>query len=496
MQNQPHKEMDERRLERQHSLGKLSVWERIQILFDEGTFVEVDDFADGPGKYAKFGDGVVTGYGKINGRAAYISAQDFTIRGGTLGAIHAQKICRIMDMALAAKAPYISIYDGGGARIEEGVAALDATGGIFLRHTKNSGIIPQIACILGPCAGGACYSPALSDFIFMTEKTSQMFITGPAVVKEVIGEEISIEDLGGARIHEATSGVASVVYPDDAACLKGVRDLLQYLPQHSGEKPAVVAGEAVDASASLEKIVPTNPKTAYDVRDVITTFADKGSFFEIQKNFAKNVVVGLLRLDGSVVGVVANQPNWMAGALDVDASDKAARFVRFCDGFNIPLLSLVDVPGYMPGSKQEQLGIIRHGAKLLYAFSEAKVPKVTLVMRKAFGGAYVAMNSKNIGADYVYAWPMAQIAVMGAEGAVRILYKKELKAAAQPEKFLQEKTRVYEDKYLNPRAGVANGTIDEIIPLSTTRERLSRAFESLSGRASSKGEKSHGNIPL
>ncbi|MDY6332841.1 MAG: acyl-CoA carboxylase subunit beta [Fibrobacter sp.] len=489
------------RVEKQHTQGKLTARERLEILFDKGTFKEigalrVSQSIELPDSKRFYGDGVVTGYGKINGRPVYACSQDFTVSGGSLGSAHAKKICEVMDLALESRVPFISINDGGGARIEEGVCSLDGYSGIFARNTWASGVIPQISVILGPCAGGACYSPAITDFIFMTEKTSQMFITGPGVVKAVTAEVVTPDQLGGAGVHFSKSGVAHFVYQDDKACLEGVRNLLSYLPQNNTEKASEKAGEIVDRSLDIEEIIPDNFKRAYDVRDVIACFADKNSFLEIQPEFAKNVVIGFARLEGNVVGIVANQPKCLAGSLDVDASDKAARFVRFCDSFNIPILTLVDVPGYMPGTKQEHNGIIRHGAKLLFAYAEATVPRVTLILRKAYGGAYIAMNSKNLGADSVFALPIAQIAVMGAEGAVDILHRKEIAAAAEPAKVREQFIADYENKYLNPYIAAGNGFIDEVIEPKNVRDRLVSAFENLKNKKKAVLWKKHGNIPL
>ena len=490
------------RIEKQHSQGKLTARERLEILFDKGTFREigalrVSTSLDLPESKRIFGDGVVTGYGKVNGKTVYVASQDFTVSGGSLGSAHAKKICQAMDLALESMSPFVCINDGGGARIEEGVNSLDGYSGIFTRNTLASGIIPQISVILGPCAGGACYSPAITDFIFMTEKTSQMFITGPGVVKAVTAETVSPEGLGGAGVHSTKSGVSHFVCKDDRETLEAVRNLLSYLPQSNLEKPPVAEKfKAVDKSKEIEEIVPDNFKKGYDVRNVIETFADKDSFLEIQKDFARNVVIGFARMDGNVVGIVANQPNFIAGSLDVDASDKASRFVRFCDCFNIPILTLEDVPGYMPGTKQEHNGIIRHGAKLLYAYAEATVPKVTLILRKAYGGAYIAMNSKNLGADYVFALPIAQLAVMGAEGAVDILNRKEIAASPNPQETRQKFIAEYEEKYLNPYIAAKNGYIDEVISPENVRDRLAVAFDYLKNKKKARLWRKHGNIPL
>lgn len=493
----------QKRIEKQHASGKLTARERLKLLFDPGTFVEIGIIREAKTSQSSIqtstpipGDGVVTGYGRIHGRVVYAASQDFTVNGGTLGEAHSLKICRIMDMALDAMCPFISINDSGGARIEEGINSLSGYSGIFLRNTRASGVIPQISVIMGPCAGGACYSPAISDFVFMVKNTSQMFITGPVVVKEVTGEVTNAEQLGGAEIHTTKSGVAHFSYSSDKECLEGVRNLLLYLPQNNQQKPEYLEGKIVDKSSTLEEIVPDNMRKSYDVLQVIETFVDKGSFFEVSKDFAKNIVVGFSRIDGEVIGIVANQPLEWAGVLDVNSSDKAARFIRFCDCFNIPILSLIDVPGYFPGTKQEHSGIIRHGAKLLYAYSEATVPKVSLIMRKAYGGAYIAMNSKNMGADLVFAWPIAQMAVMGAEGAIDIIYRKQLKNCENAEEKRKELIEEYEEKYLNPYIAAANGYIDDVIESTETRKRISDAFASLRTKKKDNPWKKHGNIPL
>ena len=487
------------RLQRQHDAGKLTARERLETLLDKDTFVEIgglietriSDFGMDSKKVP--GDGVVTGYGKVNGRLVFVSSEDFTVTGGTLGEAHAKKICAIQDMALELRAPLIMINDSGGARIEEGVCSLSGYSGIFLRNTKASGIIPQIAVIMGPCAGGACYSPAICDFVFMVRRTGYMFITGPQVVKTVTGEIVSLEDLGGAEVHMSKSGVAHCVYTNDTECLEAVRNLLSYLPQNTDELPPAVKGIAVDRSTEITAIVPQSPKKPYDVREIILTMADEDSFFEIQPQWARNAVIGFGRIDGKTVGIVANQPAFMGGSLDYDSSDKMARFIRTCDCFNIPLVVLVDVPAFLPGSKQEHNGIIRHGAKLLYAFSEATVPKISLIMRKAYGGAYIAMNSKQMGADIVLAWPIAEIAVMGAEGAVEIMFRKEI--AAEPgcrDALIAD----YKEQFLNPYLAAARGYIDEVIEPAKTRERIAAALDALSGKRREQSPKRHGNIPL
>ena len=489
------------RIAKQHSSGKLTARERMEALFDDGTFVEINDqiasrCSDfGMEKKKKPGDGVVTGYGYIHGRLAFASSQDFTVGGGSLGEAHAMKICRAMDKAMEMKAPFISINDSGGARIEEGIDSLSGYADIFYRNTIASGVIPQISVIMGPCAGGACYSPAITDFIFMTDY-SQMYITGPAVVKSVTGEVISSGDLGGAAVHSSTSGVAHFVYPDDLSCLNGVRQLLGYLPQCNLDDSMTVPGTAVDNSASLSSIVPADSKKAYDVRNVINSLVDENSFFEIQESFAKNIIIGFGRLDGETIGIIANQALYMAGSLEINASDKASRFIRFCDCFNIPLLTLVDVPAFLPGSQQEHGGIIRHGAKLLYAYSEATVPKVSVIMRKAYGGAYIAMNSKGTGADVVYAWPIAEIAVMGASGAVSIIGKKQIENAEDPAAKKEELLNEYNDKFMNPYIAAEHGYVDEVILPEETRSKISEAFNMLKTKERSLPYKKHGNIPL
>lgn len=487
------------KIEKQHRAGKLTARERLDILFDIGSFVEIGGLIESrsgePGMDNKRfpGDGAVTGYGKINGRLAFASSEDFTVVGGTLGEAHARKICAIQDMALSMRAPIVMINDSGGARIEEGVCSLSGYSGMFLRNTRASGIIPQIAVMMGPCAGGACYSPAICDFIFMVEKSSYMFITGPQVVRSVTGETISLEELGGERVHTERSGVAHFSCPDDRSCLEAVRELLGYLPQNMEERPPVAAGRAADRSGELERLVPQNPKKPYDVRDVISTMVDEGSFLEVQARWAKNAVVGLGRIDGRSVGFVANQPAFMGGSLDYNCSDKMARFIRMCDCFNIPLVVLVDVPAFLPGAQQEHSGIIRHGAKLLYAFSEATVPKISLIMRKAYGGAYIAMNSKLMGADLVLAWPIAEIAVMGSEGAVEILYRKELEADPDCRDRLNE---AYRERYMNPYLAAARGYIDEVIEPGDTRNRIAAALEAFENKQRDVPGKRHGNIPL
>ena len=412
------------RIDKQHERGKLTARERLDILFDEGTFVEINTLMTtrttnfGMDKKKTTGDGVVTGYGRVNGRVVFASSQDFTVGGGALGEYHALKIANVMDMAMNAKAPFIEINDSGGARIEEGIDSLNGYAGMFRRHTQMSGVAPQIAVIMGPCAGGACYAPALCDFIFMTRQNGQMYITGPKVIKEVTGEVVTTAELGGADVHMNRSGVAHFVYDDDTSCLMGVRKLLEYLPENYLEKPPVAAPVKKYYHKRLRDIVSPNMKISYNMYEVIDELADLDSFIEVQSGFARNIIVGFIKMEGKTVGVVANQPDYIAGSLDYNAGDKAGRFIRFCDCFNIPILTLVDVPAFLPGKEQEHSGIIRHGAKILYAYSESTVPTVTVILRKAFGGAYIGMDSKGMGADFVFSWPVAEIAVMGAEGAV------------------------------------------------------------------------------
>lgn len=492
----------EKRIEKQHASGKLTARERLEILFDKGTFTEVGALVES--RIEEFGlkdkkvpgDGVVTGYGKINGKTVFASSEDFTVIGGTLGEYHSFKICRVMDMALEMGAPFVSINDSGGARIEEGICSLDGYSGIFYRNTKMSGVVPQIAVILGPCAGGACYSPAICDFIFMSEKLSRMFITGPQVVKAVTNEDVTAEDLGSATVHATKSGVNHFVYEDDEQCLLGVRELLSYLPQNNTERAETKSVIYSNTCEDLQDIVPDNQRKPYDVKQLIDKVIDDNSFFEVQTDFAKNMVIGFSRINGETVGVVANQPCVLGGSIDCDSSDKAARFIRFCDCFNIPLLTFVDVTGFLPGKHQEHAGIIRHGAKLLYAYSEATVPKISVITRKAYGGAYIAMNSKNMGADAVFAWPIAQMAVMGAEGAVDIIFRRQIE---QAEDKVAERNRLiveYEDKFMNPYIAAARGYVDEIINPEDTRKKVIAAFDMLKSKKCDAVNKKHGNIPL
>lgn len=490
------------RIDKQHERGKLTARERLDILFDEGTFVEINTLMTtrttnfGMDKKKTPGDGVVTGYGRVNGRVVFASSQDFTVGGGALGEYHALKIANVMDMAMNAKAPFIEINDSGGARIEEGIDSLNGYAGMFRRHTQMSGVAPQIAVIMGPCAGGACYAPALCDFIFMTRQNGQMYITGPKVIKEVTGEVVTTAELGGADVHMNQSGVAHFVYDDDTSCLMGVRKLLEYLPENYLEKPPVAAPAKKYYHKRLRDIVSPNMKISYNMYEVIDELADLDSFIEVQSGFARNIIVGFIKMEGKTVGVVANQPDYIAGSLDYNAGDKAGRFIRFCDCFNIPILTLVDVPAFLPGKEQEHSGIIRHGAKILYAYSESTVPTVTVILRKAFGGAYIGMDSKGMGADFVFSWPVAEIAVMGAEGAVGIIGKRQIDAAEDPEAKRKELIGEYEDKFMNPYIAAERGYIDEVIRPEETRSRVLDAFAMLEQKQKSIPDKKHGNIPL
>lgn len=491
--------------EKQHKKGKLTAYERIAFLFDGDSFEEIDQFATSTnsntsfGKTDKnFGEGVVIGHGKISGRLAFVYAQDFTVMGGSLGIVHADKITKIMDMAMKMGAPIIGLVDSGGARIQEGVASLAGYSQIFYRNVRSSGVIPQISVILGPAAGGAVYSPALTDFVFMTNSTSYMFVTGPNVVKEVLNEEVTLDELGGAEVHSRKSGVAHFMFEDEENTLMGVKRLLSYLPSNNLENPPFVNTE--DSPSRIEEklrdIVPDDPNKPYDVKEVIKLIADNGRFLEVAENHAQNIVIGYIRLNKKTIGVVANQPKILAGTLDIDASMKAARFVRFCDSFNIPLLVLEDVPGFLPGVNQEHGGLIRHGAKLLYAFSDATVPRITVILRKAYGGAYCVMNDKTIGGDFNFAWPTAEIAVMGPEGAVAILYKRELAESEDPVKLKKELAAKYREEIANPYIADEKGYIDEVIDPAETRVKLINVFESLENKFVSVPQRKHGNIPL
>lgn len=493
-----------KRIERQHASGKLTARERIEQLLDPGSFSELDMFVEhrcqefGMPEQELPGEGVVTGYGTIGGRKVFIFAQDFTVMGGSLGEMHAKKICKVMDLAVKAGAPVIGINDSGGARIQEGVDALSGYGQIFYRNTIASGVVPQISVIMGPCAGGAVYSPALTDFIFMVQGAN-MFITGPQVIKTVTGEEVSADELGGATTHNTVSGVAHFMYDTEDDCFQAIRKLISYLPANNLEDPPAQAVENMseaDIIPELRDIVPEESNRAYDMHDVITGFADDGDFFEVHQHYARNIIVGFARLGGRPIGIIANQPQIAAGCLDINASDKAARFIRFCDAFNIPIVNLVDVPGFLPGVNQETGGIIRHGAKLLYAYSEATVPKITLIVRKAYGGAYLAMCSRDLGADVVYAWPGAEIAVMGPDGAANIIFRKDIAAADDPEAARAEKIADYRSKFANPYAAAKRGYVDDVIDPAETRRKLMHALDMLSTKRETRPPKKHGNIPV
>lgn len=493
-----------KRIEDQHKKGKLTARERLDVLLDRGSFEEMGMLVEHRGKDFGIdkeiypGDGVVTGYGSIDGRPVYVFAQDFTVFGGSLSETHAQKICKIMDLALKNGIPVIGLNDSGGARIQEGVDSLGGYADIFYRNTLSSGVIPQLSAILGPCAGGAVYSPAITDFILMVEQSSYMFVTGPNVVKTVTHEEVTAEQLGGAQTHATKSGVTHFTYVNEVECLQGIRKILSYIPQNCEEAPPVVPYETAgdERRQELNNIIPDNAMQPYDMKQVIESIADPGTFLEVHKDYAENIVVGFARLGGRSIGIVANQPQVLAGVLDNHSSVKAARFVRFCNSFNIPLLTLVDVPGFMPGTDQEWNGIITNGAKLLYAFSEATVPRITVITRKAYGGAYDVMNSKHIGADMNFAWPTAEIAVMGAKGAVEIIFKRDIAAAENPETKAKEITDSYAANFQNPYKAAARGFIDEVIEPAETRRKLMRAFSVCSQKAVKTPKRKHGNIPL
>ena len=494
----------QKRIDAQHARGKLTARERVNLLFDDQSFVEIDMFVthrcdnfDMKGTQIP-GDGVVSGYGTINKRLVFVYAQDFTVFGGSLGQSHAKKIWKVQEMALRMGAPIVSLCDSGGARIQEGGDAQDGYGQIFYNNTISSGVIPQIAVIMGPCAGGAVYSPAIADFIFMVDKTSQMFITGPQVIKTVTGEDISAEELGGARTHNTISGVAHVMKENDEETLKSVRELLRYLPSNNLETaPEEDLGDNPNRTVTLfDSIIPSDSKKAYDMYEVISNIADNGKYFDIMPSYAQNIITCFIHLDNITIGIVASQPKVLAGCLDMNSSNKAARFIRFCDAFNIPILTLQDVPGYLPGITQEYGGIIKHGAKLLYAYSEATVPKITLVLRKSYGGAYHGLCSREIGADMLLAWPTAQLAVMGSSGAANIVFKNEIDKADNPEAKRQEKVKEYEKLFYNPYNYAERGYVDDVIVPSETRIRLINAFDMLASKRKSLPPKKHGNIPL
>ncbi|HEY7137498.1 MAG TPA: acyl-CoA carboxylase subunit beta [Acidimicrobiia bacterium] len=491
-------------IERQHKRGKLTARERLDLLLDPGSFVELDMLARhrahgfGIENTRPLTDGVITGWGTIDGRKVFVFSQDFTVFGGALGEVFADKIHKVMDLAESVGAPMIGLNDGAGARIQEGVVSLDSYGGIFFRNVKASGVVPQISVVLGPCAGGAVYSPAMTDFIFMTKGTSHMFITGPDVVKTVTGEDVTQEELGGAMTHASKSGVATFVYDDEQTCLEQVRYLMSFLPLNNLEDPPYYEPEDDPERAcdSLIDLIPDAPNKPYDMKKVITEIVDDGDFMEVQPFFAMNIICGFARIDGRAVGIVGNQPQVLAGCLDIDASEKAGRFVRTCDSFNIPLVTFVDVPGFLPGTDQEYGGIIRHGAKLLYAYCESTVPRVQIITRKAYGGAYVVMNSKSIGADLAYAWPSGEIAVMGPQGAVNIIFRKEIEAAADTEVRRAELIAEYTDRFANPYSAAERGYVDAVIDPRETRQVLAKALEVLRSKKERLPQRKHGNVPL
>ncbi len=493
----------QKRIDDQHKKGKLTARERVHFLMDEGSFQEIGAFVAHRSKDFGMeeqiipGDGVITGYGKVNGKLVYVFSQDLTVFGGSLSETHAEKICKVMDLAMKNGAPVIGLNDSGGARIQEGVVSLGGYADIFYRNTLASGVIPQISAIMGPCAGGAVYSPAITDFIMMVENTSYMFVTGPNVVKTVTHEEVTSEELGGASVHSSKSGVAHFSCANEIECIQNIKKLLSYIPSNCEETtPKLENTDAEDMREALNAIIPENPNQPYDIREVIEQVVDTETFFEVHRNFAENIVVGFARIGGRSIGIVANQPAHLAGVLDIHSSTKAARFVRFCDCFNIPLLVFEDVPGFLPGTDQEWNAIITNGAKLLYAFCEATVPRITVITRKAYGGAYDVMNSKHIGADLNFAWPSAEIAVMGAKGAAEIIFKKEIKEASDPAQKFAEKEKEYADLFANPYRAAERGFIDEVIIPSETRSRLIKGFEMLEKKVVNLPSKKHGNIPL
>ncbi|MGH2573085.1 MAG: acyl-CoA carboxylase subunit beta [Actinomycetota bacterium] len=491
-------------IERQHARGKLSARERLELLLDPGSFVETDVLTRhrlgtfGLDRVRPYTDGVVTGWGTIDGRKVFVYSQDFTVFGGSLGEVMSEKICKIMDLAVSVGAPIIGINDSGGARIQEGAASLAGYGFIFDRNVRASGVVPQISVIMGPCAGGAVYSPAITDFVFMVKGTSHMFITGPDVIKAVTGEEVTFEELGGATTHASRSGIASFIADDEPGCLAQVRYLLSFLPPNNLEDPPVYAprDDPERRDEALNAIIPDSPRAPYDMKDVIHSIVDEGEFFEVFPLWAANILIGFARLEGRSVGIIANQPKVLAGTLDFESSEKAARFIRFCDAFNIPILSFVDVPGFLPGTAQEYGGIIRRGAKLLYAFTEATVPRLTVITRKAYGGAYVVMNSKHLRADVSFAWPTAEIAVMGPEGAVNVIFRREIQKAADPQAKRQELIAQYEEEFGNPYFAAERGFVDDVIEPADTRPQLIRALRMLRTKREQVPPRKHGNIPL
>ncbi|MGD9557806.1 MAG: acyl-CoA carboxylase subunit beta [Mangrovibacterium sp.] len=492
----------EKAIEKQVAMGKLTARERILYILDKGSFHEYDMFVEHAArdfdmdKMTLAGDGVIIGTGTINGSPVCIFAQDFTVAGGSLGLMHARKITKIMDHALKMRVPLIGINDSGGARIQEGVNSLAGYGEIFFRNTLASGVIPQISVILGPCAGGAVYSPALTDFVFVVNQISKMFITGPGVIKTVLGEEISMEELGGAKVHAEITGNAHFYAESEQECFEQIKQLISYIPWNNTQKATVTEPAKPTFKKKIENIVPADPKMPYDIRDIIKAITDKSAFFEIMEHFAPNIVIGFGRMDGQTIGFVANQPKVMAGVLDCDSSDKAARFIRYCDSFNIPIITLEDLPGYLPGVDQEHAGVIRHGAKILYAYSEATVPKITVIIRKAYGGGYIAMNSRHLRADFVFAWPTAEIAVMGPEGAANIVFRKEIAEAEDPDAMRQQKIQEYKDKFANPYVAAAQGYIDEVIEPEETRKMLLHALQVSANKSIAGPAKKHGIPPF
>lgn len=492
----------EEAINKQLAMGKMTARDRIITLLDQDSFHEYDLFVEHDARDFDManktlaGDGVITGTGNIMGKPVCIFAQDFTVAGGSLGLMHARKITKIMDHALKMRVPLIGINDSGGARVQEGVNSLAGYGEIFYRNTKASGVIPQISVILGPCAGGAVYSPALTDFVFVVDKISKMFITGPEVIKTVLGEEISMEALGGAKVHAEVTGNAHFYAQSEIECFEQIRKLITYIPWNNSRRPLPFKPKEPKGKIKIENIVPADPRQPYDVRDIIKSICDDSDFFEVHENWAKNIVIGFARMDGESVGFIANQPKVLAGVLDVDSSNKAARFIRFCDAFNIPLITLVDLPGYLPGVDQEHAGVIRHGAKVLYAYSEATVPKITLILRKAYGGGYIAMNSRHLGADFVFAWPGAEIAVMGPEGAANIIFRKEIQSAENPDEMRKQKIEEYKEKFANPYVAASRGYIDAVIEPNETRSFLVHAMRVSIHKTVERPERKHGIPPF
>ena len=492
----------EKAIQKQKESGKLTARERIDLLLDKESFNEYDLFAQHEGRDFGMidkvlnGDGVVIGTGTVDGKPVCVFAQDFTVSGGSLGYMHAKKITKIMDVALRMRIPLIGINDSGGARIQEGVSALAGYGEIFYRNTQASGIIPQISVILGPCAGGAVYSPALTDYVFVVDKVSKMFITGPEVIKTVLGEEISMEDLGGAKVHSEITGNAHFFANDETQCFEQIKKLLSFIPHNNKEKAELKKEVNPSLKLNINKIIPDDPSQPYDVRDVIKSVVDNSDFMEVQERFAQNIVVGYGRIGGKTVGFIANQPAYLAGVLDVDSSDKAARFIRYCDAFNIPVVTFVDLPGYLPGVDQEHSGVIRHGAKILYAYSEATVPKITVILRKAYGGGYIAMSSRHLNADFVYAWPTAEIAVMGPQGAANIIFRKEIMEASNPDEMRKQKVEEYKERFANPYVAAAKGYVDSVIEPAETRKMLIHSLMLCENKAEIKTDKKHGIPPF